>query len=62
MGDLIFAILFHYPGAFIRWGLNGFKKDKFEFFTKKDPFINSVIAILFIAGIWILIKQLVKWL
>jgi hypothetical protein len=60
MGDMILAILLHIPGAFIRWGFNGFKRGKFDFYLKKDPDENSVIALMLIIIFSILILEVFK--
>lgn len=54
--ELFIGYLLSFPGAFIRWGINGFKKGEFPIYLKKDVSQNFMIFIVFI-GIIVAIIQ-----
>jgi hypothetical protein len=52
--ELVSIYIFSIPGAFIRWGINGFKHGKLKYYLKKDIFINFFIFVVFIIFILML--------
>lgn len=41
--EFIFINILSAPGAFIRWGLTGFKKGKLKYYLAKDAYHNTFI-------------------
>jgi len=56
--EIIINLVFHIPGAFIRWGMTGFKKGGLNKYLKSDPFVNSLSFFLFIVLIGLIILLL----
>lgn len=56
--ELFVVYILSFPGAFIRWGINGFKKGGLSIYLKKDIFQNYLILIILL-GIIFAITQLV---
>lgn len=59
LGELMVELLLFYPGAFIRWGVNGFKPGKFSYYAKEATHYNVFTTILFI-GIIVACVQIFK--
>lgn len=54
--NFIVGYVFSFPGAFIRWGINGFKKGELKIYLKKRIAHNYLIFVIFI-GIIVAIIQ-----
>ncbi len=48
--EFLMYFLLQYPGAFIRWIFNGFKKP-WKKVLNEDPLINAGIGMLFFVGV-----------
>lgn len=46
--NFIVGYIFSFPGAFIRWGVNGFKKGELTIYLKKRVSHNYLIFIIFL--------------
>lgn len=57
--ELIVVYVLSFPGAVIRWGINGFKKGQLKVYLKKDLYQNTFIFVIF-ATIIIAITQFSK--
>lgn len=49
--ELLFKILLSYPGAFVRWTLQGFKKPFSHYNTGDDGELNSFIGMVVLTTI-----------
>jgi hypothetical protein len=54
--ELVLSFVFHIPGAFIRWGITGFKKGKLTEYLKEGYYTNFIVFILFIISLFFLYK------
>ena len=55
MGDVLVALIFKIPGAFIRWGLTGFKKGKFQNLINENTGLNGLVFILLFISIGLIL-------
>lgn len=56
IAELFLVYILSFPGAFIRWGINGFKKGELGIYLKKDIFQNYLIFLILV-GIIVAIIQ-----
>ena len=54
--ELLVIYVLSFPGAFIRWGINGFKKGELKLYLKKDIVQNCFIFLIFFAIVFATIK------
>lgn len=52
----IVVYLLSFPGALIRWGINGFKEDEYEKYFKKDIRQNYLILVLLVGAVVFIIQ------
>ena len=48
IAELIFVYILSFPGAMIRWGLNGFKKGELKSYLNKDTGQNTLLFMIFV--------------
>jgi hypothetical protein len=58
ISEVIILIVFIYPGAFIRWGITGFKRE-FKEVLNDDGYINGVVGLCVVGG---MVGIALKWL
>jgi len=46
--EFILTLILSYPGGFIRWGLNGFKKGQLKKYLNKDAYQNTLFFLFFL--------------
>lgn len=53
---LIVVYLLSFPGALIRWGINGFKEGEYEKYFKKGIRQNYLIFVFFVGAVVFIIQ------